>query len=113
MARHCVKLPTMCGVARLSREQSSMAALIGVLARAEEFKNISLRRCVGGGGAAVHCVSGPAQAKCTLLALRAPAVRSTPAHRRLSPAQVGAQDAQRDQPPPLRRGRRALPRARA
>lgn len=44
MARHFVRLPTMVGIVSLTREQSSMAALIGVLACADEFGNIMLRR---------------------------------------------------------------------
>lgn len=46
MARHFVRLPTMATITSLPRERSSMGALIGVLARAEEFKNIMLRRWV-------------------------------------------------------------------
>ena len=46
MARHFVRLPTMATITALPREHASMGALIGVLARAEEFSNIMLRRCV-------------------------------------------------------------------
>lgn len=45
MARHYVRLPTMVRVAGLPRGESSMEHLIGALARADEFKNIILRRC--------------------------------------------------------------------
>ncbi|KAI8467024.1 MAG: hypothetical protein J3K34DRAFT_47254 [Monoraphidium minutum] len=44
MARHYVRLPTMVVLVKLPRQQSSMAALISALARADEFKNIILRR---------------------------------------------------------------------
>jgi hypothetical protein len=44
MTRHFVRLRTMVKIVSLQRSQSSMAALIGVLARAEEFSNIMLRR---------------------------------------------------------------------
>ncbi len=44
MARHFVRLGTMVTVVTLPRPQASMEALIGVLARAEEFGAIMLRR---------------------------------------------------------------------
>lgn len=44
MARHFVRLPTMATITALPRERSSMGALIGALARAEEFASIMLRR---------------------------------------------------------------------
>jgi hypothetical protein len=44
MARHFVRLPTMVTFVTLPRASSSMAALIGALARADEFKGIMLRR---------------------------------------------------------------------
>jgi len=78
MANHFVRLPTMVHIVTLQRAQSSMGQLIGALARAEEFRNIMLRRCVvrvvvrwAGGGLGV-CVGGrvPGQRwRCCLLAV--------------------------------------------
>jgi hypothetical protein len=45
MTRHFVRLPTMVKIVSLQRSQASMGALIGVLARAQEFSHIMLRRC--------------------------------------------------------------------